>query len=284
MLAVLIQRSGANAVQFATRQHGFEHVGGIHRAFRCACAHQCMQFIDKEDDAALGTCDLFQHGLQAFLEFATILGSCDQRAQVKRDDLFAGQGLGHITTHDTLRQSLHNGGFSNARLANQDRIILGTAAQDLDDTTNLLVAPNHRVKLALRSQLGEVAPIFLQCLVLSLRILVGHPLRAANGGQRLQYVLTREPCLSQHVRHLSIPDIEHGQQQVLHAQVLIMEGAHLAPGIFQQLAQARRNARLTATIDMRHALEFGADGALCRCEIAAGFCNHLLHHTALLSK
>ena len=136
----------------------------------------------------------------------------------------------------------------------------------------------------MRSQLGEVAPIFLQCLVLSLRILVGHPLRAANGGQRLQYVLTREPCLSQHMRHLSISDIEHGQQQVLHAQVLIMEGAHLAPGIFQQLAQARRNARLTATIDMRHALEFVVEDAPCCCEITADLRNHLLHYSTFLGK
>ena len=63
---------------------------------------------------------------------------------------------------------------------------------------------------------------------------------------------------------------------MLHAQVLIVEVAHLVPGIFQQLAQARRNAWLTATIDMRHALEFVINDALCCIEIAAGLRNHLL--------
>src|SRR5438874_10224701 len=69
------------------------------------------------------------------------------------------------------------------------------------------------------------------------------------------------------------------KQHVLHAQVLIMEGTHLAPGIFQHLTQARRNAWLTATIDMRHTLEFGVDDALCFGEIATDFRNHLLYHS-----
>ena len=63
-----------------------------------------------------------------------------------------------------------------------------------------------------------------------------------------------------------------------------MEGAHLAPGVFQHLAQARRNARLTAAKDMWHALEFLVDDALRCCEIAAYLRNDLLHYTALLGK
>ena len=78
VLAVLIEGSGADAVQFAAGQHRFQHVRGIHRALRCACTDQRMQFIDKEDDVALGAGHLFQHGLQAFLEFSAVLGPRDQ--------------------------------------------------------------------------------------------------------------------------------------------------------------------------------------------------------------
>src|SRR5207249_11699533 len=111
-----------------------------------------------------------------------------------------------------------------------------------------------------------------------------HSLRPANGGEGLQHVVAREPRGSQCTLDCSVADSEHGQQHVLHAQVLIMEGSHLVPGIFQQLAQARRNARLTATIDMRHALEFVVEDAPCCCEITADLRNHLLHYSTFLGK
>ena len=52
MLAVLVKRCCAYAVKFTSRQHWFQHIGGIHRAFCGACAYQSMQFIDKEDNGA----------------------------------------------------------------------------------------------------------------------------------------------------------------------------------------------------------------------------------------
>ena len=271
-------------MQFSTRQHWFEHVGGIHRAFCCARTDQRMQFIDKEDNPAFRAGHFFEHCLQAFFEFTAILGACDKCTKIKSDYLLVFQGFGHISAHNALGQSLHNGGFPDARLANQDRVILGTAAEYLDDAPDLFVAPNHRVELALRREFREVAAIFFERLVFALRIRIGHPLRTANGGEGLQDVVTREPCRSQCTLHGSIANIEHGQQQVLHAQVLIMEGAHLAPGIFKHFAQTRRNAWLTATINVRQALEFVVNDALCCCEIATGLCNHLLHHTAFLGK
>ena len=58
MLAVLVKGGCADAVQFAARQHGLEHIGGIHRAFRRARAYKGMQFVDEEDNAALGAWSL----------------------------------------------------------------------------------------------------------------------------------------------------------------------------------------------------------------------------------
>jgi hypothetical protein len=86
-----------------------------------------MEFIDKEDNVAVGVDHLFEYGLEAFLKLTTILGSRDQRAEVEGDNLFADQRFRHITAHDTQGQSLDNGGLADARLSNQDRVILGTA-------------------------------------------------------------------------------------------------------------------------------------------------------------
>src|SRR2546425_137917 len=79
---------------------------------------------------------------------------------VKRHNLFISQRLWYIATHNALSQSLNDGGFAYARLANQYRIIFSAATQYLDDTPDLLVASNHRVEFALLRQLCKVAAIF----------------------------------------------------------------------------------------------------------------------------
>ena len=52
VLAVLVQRGGADGVQLAARQHGLEHVGGVHGALGRARADQGVHLVDEEDDAA----------------------------------------------------------------------------------------------------------------------------------------------------------------------------------------------------------------------------------------
>src|SRR5579875_2331932 len=176
MLAILVQCGCTDAVQFATRQHRLEHVGCIHRALRRARADQRVQLINKEDNATLGSRYLFQHGLQTLLKFAAILGTRYQRAQVQRHDLFIGQRLGYIAAHDALSQTLDDSGLTHARLTNQHRIVLGAAAQHLNDAANLLVTSDHWIKLTLPGKFGQVASVFLQRLILVLWILVSDTL------------------------------------------------------------------------------------------------------------
>ena len=84
VLAVFVERGGADAVQLAARQRRLQHVGGVHRAFGLAGADQRVQLVDEEDDLARGRGDLGQHGLQPLLELAAELGAGDQRAEVER--------------------------------------------------------------------------------------------------------------------------------------------------------------------------------------------------------
>ena len=53
VLAVLVERGGADAVQFAARQHRLEQVAGVHRAFGLAGADDRVQLVDEQDDLAL---------------------------------------------------------------------------------------------------------------------------------------------------------------------------------------------------------------------------------------
>ena len=162
MLAVFVERGGADAVQFAPRQRRLQQVGRIHRAVGLAGADQGVHLVDEQDDAALGRGDFLQHGFQPLFELAAVFGAGDQRAHVEREQLLVLQALRHVAVDDAQRQALDDGGLADAGLADQHRIVLGAAGQHLDGAADFLVAADHRVELAVTRGLGQVAGIFLQ--------------------------------------------------------------------------------------------------------------------------
>ena len=159
VLAVLVERRGADAVQLAARQHRLEQVAGVHGAFGRAGADDGVQLVDEEDDVAAGVLHFLQHRLEALLELAAELGAGDQRAHVERDDAAVLQTFRHVLADDALGQALDDGGLADAGLADEHRVVLGAARQHLDDAADLLVAADDRIELALRGQLGEVAAV-----------------------------------------------------------------------------------------------------------------------------
>ena len=121
------------------------------RALGRARADDGVQLVNEQDDLPGRVGDFLQHRLEPLLELAAVLGARDERAHVQRDHALVLQPLGHIAAHDALRQSLDDGGLAHARLADQHRVVLGAAAEDLDGAADLLVAADDRVELALRA-------------------------------------------------------------------------------------------------------------------------------------
>ena len=72
------------------------------------------------------------------------------------------QRLRHVAVDDAQRQSLDDGGLAHAGLADQHGVVLGPPRQYLDGAAYFLIAPDHRVQLALARQRGDVASVFLQ--------------------------------------------------------------------------------------------------------------------------
>jgi len=66
---------------------------------------------------------------------------------------------------DAQRQPFGDRGLAHARLADQHRVVLGPARQDLDGAANFLVAADHGVELAGLGRLGQVAREFLQRII-----------------------------------------------------------------------------------------------------------------------
>ncbi len=222
VLLVLVEGGGPDAVQLAAGQRGLEQVARVHRALRGARADHGVQLVDEEDDLALRLLDRLEHGLQPLLELAAVLGPRDQRAHVQGDDALALEALRHVPADDPLREPLHDRGLAHAGRANQDRIVLGPAREDLDHPPDLLVAADDRVELALLGERGEVAPVLVERLVGALRVRARDPLAAAHRRRRLQQLLAGEPRRSQRFRHRAVLALGQGQQQVLDAHVLVL--------------------------------------------------------------
>ena len=162
VLAILVERGRADAVQLTARQRRLQQVRGVHCAFRLARADQRVHFVDEQDHAALRRDHLVQHSLQPLLELAAIFGPGDQRAHVERQELLVAQRLRHVAVDDAEREPFHDRSLAHARLADQHGIVLRPTGQHLDRAPDLLVAADHGIELAGAGGLGEVAGVFLQ--------------------------------------------------------------------------------------------------------------------------
>ena len=165
VLAVLVERGGADAVQLAPRQRGLDEVGRVHRAVGLAGADQRVHLVDEEDDLAGGGLDLLQDRLQPLLELAAVLRAGDQRAHVERHQPLVAQGFRHVAVDDAQREALGDGGLADAGLADQHGVVLGAARQHLHRAADLVVAADDRVDLALARGLGQVAGVLLERVV-----------------------------------------------------------------------------------------------------------------------
>ena len=179
MFAILIEGGGAHHVQFATGEHRFEHVPGVHGPFGGTGTNHGVQFVDEEDDI-LTLLNLFQHRLEALFELPTILRPGDEGAEVEGHHLAIFERFGHIAAHNSLGQPLDDGGLADARFADQDGVVLGAAAQDLDDPADLFITTDDRVELIPQRLGGQVAPVLFEGGVGALGGGAGHPLRPAH--------------------------------------------------------------------------------------------------------
>ena len=72
------------------------------------------------------------------------------------------QVLGDVTAHDALCQTFDDGCFTHARLAYEDRVVLGAPAQYLQHAPDLFVTAYDRVEFAVACGIVEVDGVFAQ--------------------------------------------------------------------------------------------------------------------------
>ena len=216
VLAVLVERGGADHAQLAAGEHGLEHVAGVHGALAAAPAPTtvCSSSM-KVMICAVGVLDLLEHRLEPLLELAAVLRAGDHRAEVERDQLLAAQRLGHVAGDDALGQPLDDGGLADAGLADEHRVVLGAPRQHLDDPADLAVAADDRVDLPVAGARGEVDAVLLQRLEGALRIgtrdpggaahrLRAHRERGRGDASVREQVATSPPCWASAMSRCSV--------------------------------------------------------------------------------
>ena len=128
-----------------------------------------------------------------------------------------------------------------AGLADQNRIVLRAAREDLDHAPDLLVAADDRIELALLGGLGQVAAELRERLVGALGILARDPLPAAD-------------LLDLREQDVARDDVER-EQQMLGRDVLVLQLLRLVERLVEDARE--RGARLRL---LRGALDRGLCG------------------------
>src|SRR5262249_49756155 len=115
MLAILVERSGADAAQLAASEGRLQEYGPADRGLGIACADHGMQLVDEENDLRVLT-DLFEDGLDALLELAAEHRACHRTAHAQGDDASAAQAGGDVALYDTPGDTLDDGRLTDTRL------------------------------------------------------------------------------------------------------------------------------------------------------------------------
>jgi len=251
VLAVFVQRRRADAVQFATGQGRLQHVAGVDGTFGLAGADHGVQFVDEQDDASFVLRHFLEDRLQAFLELAAILGAGQQAGHVEDQHLLALQGFRHFFIDDTLGQPLDDGRLANTRLADQHRVVLGAALQDLDGAADFIVATDDRVEFPLSGAFGQIDAVFLQRLALTFSFLRIDPLSTTHGHDRRFDGLAGKAVLLGNAAGFVLV-VAQGEQEHLAGDELVATLLRFLVGQIEQVVQVAANGDITAVaLDLR---------------------------------
>ena len=204
-----------------------------------------MQLVD-EQHRVVRVAQLLDDLLEPLLELAAVLRAGDEAADVERQHALVGQRLGHVAGDDALRQTLRDGRLADAGLADQRRVVLGPAAQDLDDALDLLLAADDRVDLARAHGVRQVDAQLVDRgrlgRALGLRRGSGAGRLAQDADDLVAHLVEVDAEALEHARGDALALADQAQQQVLRADVVVAQAARLVDGQLDDPLGARRQA------------------------------------------
>ena len=161
----------------------------------------------------------------------------DHGPEVERHDALVLEAFGHVSHVDAAGEPLDDRGLADARLADQDGVVLRAAREHLDDAADLLVASDDGVDLAPPRQIREVPRVALQGLVLVLGVRVRDARRAPDLFQGLEESVLLRARGGEALA--GVPLFGESDQEVLGRDVLVAE---LLRGLERRVEDARQVA------------------------------------------
>ena len=153
------------------------------------------------------------------------------KRKIERQDALVRQKRRHVAVGDALRQAFDDRRLAHARFADQHRIVLRAAAEDLNRALQLAVAAHERVELAFHRRLRQVAAEFREQRSFFWPV-HGHLLsRAAR--QFLAHGGKPQSALEQNFGAKGFLFAQDPQQQMLGADVLVPEPFGFFGGVVQ---------------------------------------------------
>ncbi len=120
-----------------------------------------MDLVDEQEDLPLALFDLFENAFEPLFKFSAVFGPSDQASHVEDEELFIFERIGNVALHDAQGEPFGDRCLADARLADQERIVLCPAAENLHRPADFLVSADDRVEFSRFGQVGEVSTIFI---------------------------------------------------------------------------------------------------------------------------
>jgi hypothetical protein len=248
-----------------------EQVGGVHHPARGGTGADDRVDLVDEQDRVLLFLQLREQALEALLEIAAVLGAREQRTQVERVDHAGAQHVGHLAVDDALGQPLGDRGLAHPGFADQQRIVLAPAREDLRHALELRGTPDQRIDAPGAGLVVEVGRETLQrarLAVLALLLLLARLGPAgARGVGDLGYAMgdvvddidARDVLLLQQVHRLALLFAEQRDQHIGARHLVAPRGLHVKHRALQHALEAERGLGLALGILLRNHRRRGLD-------------------------
>ena len=247
VLAVLVERGRADALELAAGERRLEDVGGVDRALGGAGPDERVELVD-EQDRVVRVAQLLDDLLEPLLELAAVLRAGHERPDVEGQDALVEQRLRDVAGDDPVGEALGDGGLADAGLADQGRVVLRPSREDLDDPLDLLLSADDGIQLSCTGGVGQVDPE----LVDGRRLAGPLRLRGRAGGRALRQdaddlvadLVEVDPERLEDTGGDPLALADEAEEQVLRADVVVAEAAGLVDGELDDALGARRQPDL----------------------------------------
>ena len=191
-----------------------------------------------------------EHLLDALLEVAAIARAGDQRAEIERVDRRVLQRLRHVALMDAQRQPFGQRRLADARLADEQRVVLPAPAQHLHHALELERAADQRIDLPRRGARDQVGRKGLERIGRR-RAAAGSPPSGAAAGSPFGAVRDdaqqRQPIdalRAQEVRGVALLLLQHEHEQAAAVDLLGARHRGVHHGLLDDAIEAERRLGL----------------------------------------